>query len=857
MDRRPRSPIPPPRDRRGGPPQPPPRIEYSDREARGYPQAGGFERRRPRSPSPGAGYIDRGYGGRGRSPPPGIKRRRDDFDRFQGREGSPPGGYNRHMSPPQSQRGGGGGGGYDDRRGYSGGGRRQGGTERDERGQAQQLQTSQEGGKMLSFKEFLIKQPDDPSPDESQTRYQAYLVEYHGGVVKAEFSQYKEDDWYRTTFDPRVFDQALVKRVAEARDTAQQFASDLAESKINPSDPDFHQGAYSLAPKEPEVIVPAVIEPVPAGPKVIPGPSPPPEPVPTPNYAPSVTWKPERVATDLALSRNLIQKLDSEKGIAGNPLTAPPVVKAVTAVVPPAAVAEAVVPPSAAADADPASAEAAAPAAMDSEPAPAAAAEAAAAPAEPAAESAAAEPATDAAAVSAEAAAEPSADATAAPEAVAAAAAPTDTEAEQPVPAAAAATAAESIPAAAAADAAAAPAELPVAATAMDTDASAADGASSGAEAMEVAAPETEQDLLNKLDLQLTYLFKVHGVDYYEGYEMNDEEWPFRLTACRLLRGPCPKADEAETVAAKAAAEQLSSTVDSCWAKRLTGGDPLETRCLRKTVEAAVDAWIECQLIRHNPTKWGSKLSNKLFLERKYVVKHIRLKHDEPIAAVREKVYEDAYFENFKKYKEEEAERVKAEEEEAAAAAKAAAAEAAAAAAAAARQSLAGYDATMEDAGVAYDGAGGPPVAAPGFGVAPGGRGRGRGRGPRGGGMLMGRGPPMMLEAGPMGPMMMPPGMMMPGMMAPGMMAPGMMAPGMMMPGMMMPGGVYPGAMPMVMPGMMRGMGGRGNPGFLGGGGRGGRGRGPPRNPQGAAAREYYDLDNPANNRAVLDYGDL
>lgn len=69
---------------------------------------------------------------------------------------------------------------------------------------------------------------------------------------------------YRTTFDPRTFDQALVKRVAEAKDTAQQFAFDLAEGKINPSDPGFHQGAYNLAPKEPEVIVPAVIGELPA-----------------------------------------------------------------------------------------------------------------------------------------------------------------------------------------------------------------------------------------------------------------------------------------------------------------------------------------------------------------------------------------------------------------------------------------------------------------------------------------------------------------------------------------------------------------------------------------------------------------
>lgn len=70
---------------------------------------------------------------------------------------------------------------------------------------------------------------------------------------------------------------------------------------------------------------------------------------------------------------------------------------------------------------------------------------------------------------------------------------------------------------------AAAPESPPVVAAAapeskaMETDCSAVDAPASSAEAMEVTAPETEQDLLNKLDLQLTYLFKVHGVDYYEG----------------------------------------------------------------------------------------------------------------------------------------------------------------------------------------------------------------------------------------------------------------------------------------------------------------------------------------------------
>ena len=38
--------------------------------------------------------------------------------------------------------------------------------------------------------------------------------------------------------------------------------------------------------------------------------------------APALLWKPERVAADLKLSRQLIEKLDEEKGIASNPLIA-------------------------------------------------------------------------------------------------------------------------------------------------------------------------------------------------------------------------------------------------------------------------------------------------------------------------------------------------------------------------------------------------------------------------------------------------------------------------------------------------------------------------------------------------------
>lgn len=46
----------------------------------------------------------------------------------------------------------------------------------------------------LSFKQFLLNQSDDPSPDEAQERYRQYLVEYHGSEIKAEFMQTRNDE---------------------------------------------------------------------------------------------------------------------------------------------------------------------------------------------------------------------------------------------------------------------------------------------------------------------------------------------------------------------------------------------------------------------------------------------------------------------------------------------------------------------------------------------------------------------------------------------------------------------------------------------------------------------------------------
>lgn len=48
--------------------------------------------------------------------------------------------------------------------------------------------------RLMTFKEFMISQPDDPEPEEAQTRYRSYTVEFHGGEIKAEFATRKDDE---------------------------------------------------------------------------------------------------------------------------------------------------------------------------------------------------------------------------------------------------------------------------------------------------------------------------------------------------------------------------------------------------------------------------------------------------------------------------------------------------------------------------------------------------------------------------------------------------------------------------------------------------------------------------------------
>ncbi|KAF6250875.1 hypothetical protein COO60DRAFT_1629284 [Scenedesmus sp. NREL 46B-D3] len=404
-----------------------------------------------------------------------------------------------------------------------------------------------------------------------------------------------------------------------------------------------------------------------------------------------------------------------------------------------------------------------------------------------------------------------------------------------------------------------------------------------GGQAMSIEGEDALLERLGQLDLLLTWLWKVHGLDYYGGRELLLEaDYLDRAASVRTLRGPRPEeGEEQDEEEAKADAAELAERVDSVWAARMEGPDPLLVGCQREEIERRLEDYVESQIKMENEKKWGSSFSNKFFLEKRFVVKHIQNKHGHKLDEQREVIRDELYwlaYEAANKAKHAAA-RAEAKQREAVARPGAAAG--------------GGGDAHMAEAA----GAGGEwqegCEGGDGFAAAPpaaGGRGPGRlgpmrgrggrmcggmGRGGRGapaaGGMegfagaagLMGGlpmvDPSMMMMGGLPGPIILPgPGMGLPGM--PGAMS---MTPMMLDPSAMMAGGEL-GGMPLFIPaggggrGMRGGMGGRGGRGMMGGRGRLGMSAPPGTKLEGPGyLKHYYDLDAPAHNRAVLDYGDL
>ncbi|CAD7702189.1 unnamed protein product [Ostreobium quekettii] len=662
---------PPPFDRRRSPP-------WRDRRP-----MGSRDRRRSRSFSPP------------RRPSPTYKRfRREDdhYDRYD-RRSPRRGGYDRDR--------------YDSRDSHRGSYRRGGSRERDFPD---------------SYKEFMLRLPDDISPEGAAKRYQEYLGSWWGSRAKADFEQKKGEQWMRDKYDPRVFSEAIERRRTHALEVALKFSEDLKSGNLDPAAKEFNQGAGPGAPKPDKARGDTGAEAKTgekngagggeAGASDTGG---------TDGFvgfAPAPCWRSDRVRSDLKLSRELMAKLDSERGVENNPLFVEEVSKGRLQ-----------------------SAE---------------------------------EPHADGA-VNGDAEKEVEQAKEAEPEGTAK---PMDTDCAP---------------------------EKPGENDQEPKDDTAPAGSGPDVEAATLKAKQDESvdsELLGKLDLQLTYLWNVHYIDFYAGHELSEEE--YRTAKCRMIRGPMPEAGEnGLSDADQALLHELEQRIDVFWHDRIDGSDPLEAKAQTKRVEQAIEEFTEAQVYQLEDKKWGNKLSTKLFMGKEFVLKHIRLKHKPVLQAERDKILDEIYYENYKK--EVEAEEQRAEEER--------------------RTEQAQRDEAADEGGDRSDGA-------PGRG---GHMSNWNRMGGNRGGMVEA---PMMagpMMAGPMGQVLLP--------------APGA---GPLGPFILQPVPTPPMDMgPMARQDQRRGMQYSGHVprgGSRGGGWGGGVMMG---------YKDYYDLDAPQNNRAVLDYGDL
>ncbi|KAG2327343.1 hypothetical protein Bca4012_036353 [Brassica carinata] len=141
------------------------------------------------------------------------------------------------------------------------------------------------------------------------------------------------------------------------------------------------------------------------------------------------------------------------------------------------------------------------------------------------------------------------------------------------------------------------------------------------------------------LDTLVTYLWRVHGVDYYGKLETNEAKGLRHVRA--EGKGSDAKGDESE------------NKFDSHWQERSKGQDPLEVMAAKEKLEAAAIEALDPHVrkIRDEKYGWkygcGAKGCTKLFHAAEFVHKHLKLKHAELVVDQTAKVREELYFQNY------------------------------------------------------------------------------------------------------------------------------------------------------------------------------------------------------------------
>ncbi|KAM7280493.1 hypothetical protein ACFE04_007627 [Oxalis oulophora] len=142
------------------------------------------------------------------------------------------------------------------------------------------------------------------------------------------------------------------------------------------------------------------------------------------------------------------------------------------------------------------------------------------------------------------------------------------------------------------------------------------------------------------LDALLTYLWRIHGLDYYGVIETSEPK------GFRHVRAEGKGSDIN-------GGADWEKELDSRWQERLNSQDPLDIMTAKEKIESAaveaLDPYI--RKIRDEKYGWkygcGAKGCTKLFHAAEYVHKHLKLKHPEVIMDLTVKLREDIYHQNY------------------------------------------------------------------------------------------------------------------------------------------------------------------------------------------------------------------
>lgn len=142
------------------------------------------------------------------------------------------------------------------------------------------------------------------------------------------------------------------------------------------------------------------------------------------------------------------------------------------------------------------------------------------------------------------------------------------------------------------------------------------------------------------LDTLITYLWRIHGLDYYGLVERSEAK------GYRHVRVDGKSSDDSS---------EWEKKFDSRWQERLNGQDPLEIMTAKEKIDATASESLDpyVRKIRDEKYGWkygcGAKGCTKLFHASEFVQKHLKLKHPELVMELTAKLREDLYFQNYMK----------------------------------------------------------------------------------------------------------------------------------------------------------------------------------------------------------------